>query len=123
MAPDLIYGGLGRGSSGVKALERRVSMKIEFERPTQEIRKQIWQKLTPNEMPLDRNVSFDELSQADLSGGEIKNVVMNAARLALKRNSISQVTRDDFMKAIEIETQGRWSHSFENFGFRHKKKA
>ena len=46
----------------------------------------IWEKLLPQKLPLARDVDLDDLSEADLAGGEIKNVVLNAARLALQRD-------------------------------------
>jgi SpoVK/Ycf46/Vps4 family AAA+-type ATPase len=102
-----------------KALERRISMKIEFERPDRKIRREIWQKLIPSKMPLHKDVSLDELSRMDLSGGEIKNVILNAARIALKnKTDVSAVCRTDFMEAIQIEREGRWSGGHETFGFR-----
>jgi SpoVK/Ycf46/Vps4 family AAA+-type ATPase len=69
-----------------KALERRISLKIEFERPGRKERRQIWEKFLPKKLPLARDVDFNQLSEADLAGGEIKNVVLNAARLALQRD-------------------------------------
>ena len=92
-----------------KALERRITVKVEFERPNQETRRQIWEKLIPKAMPLAKDVNFDELSRSDLSGGEIKNVVLNAARIALERHAKGPICRDDFRRAVEMETQGRWN--------------
>ncbi|MBN1550844.1 ATP-binding protein [bacterium] len=100
-----------------KALERRISMKIEFDRPNREIRRKIWQKLIPKEMPLGKDVSLDELSHEDLCGGEIKNVILNAARIALTNNN-NGVCRKDIVEAIQMEREGRWSGSHETFGFR-----
>lgn len=101
-----------------KALERRISMKIEFERPSQEMRKAIWQRLIPAEMPLSKDVSFDEFSKIDLSGGEIKNVILNAARIALRnKNTQSGICRGDFIEAIKLEQAGSWSGCHQTFGF------
>ncbi len=65
-----------------EALERRVSLIVEFAVPDQSQRKQIWQYHLPKKMPL-RNVDLDELSLHNLTGGQIKNAVLSAARLAL----------------------------------------
>jgi hypothetical protein len=91
-----------------KALERRISLKVEFEPPDRPMRKQIWGRLVPKKLPVSPDVDFDKLSEPELTGGEIKNAVLNAARLALARNPDGQVTMADFRKAIEMETQGRW---------------
>jgi ATP-dependent 26S proteasome regulatory subunit len=91
-----------------KALDRRISLKVEFEPPDRPMRKQIWGRLVPKKLPVAPDVDFDKLSEPELTGGEIKNAVLNAARLALARNPDGQVTMADFRKAIEMETQGRW---------------
>ena len=92
-----------------KALERRIAVKVQFERPDRKMRRAIWQKLLPKKMPIAGDVSLDRLAEADLSGGEIKNVVLNAARLALDRNGKGPVTMDDFLTAIDMEARGKWS--------------
>lgn len=92
-----------------KALERRISLKIEFERPGPRERREIWQRFLPPKLPLGGDVNLDRLGEADLAGGEIKNVVLNAARLALRRNSNGPITMQDFATAIEMETKNRWN--------------
>ena len=92
-----------------KALERRISLKVEFARPDPRERRHIWQKFLPRKLPIDRDVNLDRLSEADLAGGEIKNVVLNAARLALQRNAEGPVSMQDFSTAIEMETCNRWN--------------
>ena len=89
------------------ALERRISLKIEFTRPEQMMRRQIWQRLLPAKLPIADGVDLDELAKADLSGGEIKNAVLNAARMALSRDDCGQLMRDDFIEAIRLEREGR----------------
>ena len=80
------------------ALERRITLKIEFERPDQPMRREIWKKLLPEEMPVGPDVDLDNLSQEDLSGGEIKNVILNAARLSLQRDCQGGVVMNDFLR-------------------------
>jgi len=100
-----------------KALERRIAIKIEFERPDRQLRRQIWNTLVPKSMPLSPDVSIEDLSEEDLSGGEIKNIVLNAARLSLMREDHAVVTMIDFEKAIQMERQGSWTASSHKFGF------
>ncbi len=103
-----------------KALERRITAKIEFPRPTQELREAIWKKLIPKTLPLGKDVDFSVLSTTDLAGGEIKNVVLNASRYAFGRCPEGPVKAEDFRKAIEMETEHRWSKSSHHpIGFRH----
>lgn len=92
-----------------KALERRIAMKIEFPRPDQSQRRAIWEKFLPKKMPIGQDVDLDELSDLDLSGGEIKNIVFNAAALALNRDEHGSVGMTDFRKALALEKEGRWS--------------
>jgi SpoVK/Ycf46/Vps4 family AAA+-type ATPase len=85
------------------ALKRRISIKIEFPKPDVHMRQKLWKTLIPEELPLSRDIDFEELARNfDLTGGEIKNVIMNAARLALFRKSL-KVNEEDFVNAAESE--------------------
>lgn len=70
-----------------EALERRISLIVEFPEPNFEQREQIWKRLVPKKMPLGAGVSFDKLAEHKLTGGQIKNVVLQAARLALSEDA------------------------------------
>ena len=91
-----------------KALQRRITLKIEFDRPDQRQRRLIWKRLLPKKMPVSRDINLDELSKENLVGGEIKNVVLNAARLTLQRGEEKAVTMADFREAIAMERSGQW---------------
>lgn len=69
------------------ALERRISLIIEFPEPNYEQREAIWRKMIPKKMPLGKEVVLTDLAQYKLTGGQIKNVVLQAARLALSEDS------------------------------------
>lgn len=60
-------------------------------------------------MPLAKDFDITELARKDLSGGEIKNVILNAARAACGRRRKDTVTMDDFRRALDQETKGGWS--------------
>ena len=92
-----------------KALERRISVKVEFKPPAGKMIGKIWRKLLPPTMPLADDVDIDRLATVELTGGEIKNIVLNAARHALCRGPKSQVAMEDFRWALDLETEGRWS--------------
>jgi len=92
-----------------KALERRISLKVEFDRPDREMRWEIWQRLIPPKMPLSDDVDLDKLSAFDLTGGEIKNVVLNAARLSLTRGPRVGITMEDLEAAVTLEVEGAWN--------------
>lgn len=68
------------------ALQRRIVAKIELPFPDKKARKLIWEKLIPKKMPVCKKVDFKELADAELSGGEIKNAVLLAARKTIAAN-------------------------------------
>jgi len=81
------------------ALERRISLIVEFEEPDFAMRKDIWSKLLPEKMPLAENVKVDVLAEYKLTGGQIKNVVLNAARMAASEEA-KAVGKDHFDVAV-----------------------
>jgi len=85
------------------ALERRLSLRVAFTRPDQAMRRHIWAKLVPKKMPVAPDVDWDALSRDDLSGAQIKNAIINAARAALSREDMPMITMDDFRGAIRTE--------------------
>jgi len=91
------------------ALERRITLKVNFEPPNRAERLAIWQRMIPARMPLADDMDLDLLSLAELTGGEIKNVLLNASRLALMRGSEGPVTMNDFSAAVRMEKEGAWS--------------
>jgi SpoVK/Ycf46/Vps4 family AAA+-type ATPase len=94
-----------------RALERRVSIKIRFERPDTEQRRRIWEILVPPSLPLADDVDLDSLAEYDLSGGEIKNALLNAARAALTRGPHAKVTGQDLRRSARAELDGKWGGS------------
>jgi AAA+ superfamily predicted ATPase len=92
-----------------KALERRITTKIEFPRPDRTLREAIWKRMLPKSLPLAKDVDIAELAQKDMSGGEIKNVILNAARAACGRKGKAPVTMDDFRRALDQELKGSWA--------------
>lgn len=102
------------------ALDRRISIKVPFKRPSEKSRKLLWEKMIPHEMPIDEDVDFTELAKSPLSGGQIKNIILNAARIAVRYYSKRAVSMAAFRQALEMETQGSWSHTIlsERIGFK-----
>ncbi len=92
-----------------KALSRRISMHVEFRRPqTAAERLRIWNAMLPPQLPLDSTVDLGVLAEEDLSGGEIKNVLLNAARFAAARGDDDpRLTQADFADAVRWETEAR----------------
>jgi AAA+ superfamily predicted ATPase len=89
------------------AVERRISLIEEFKMPTAEERKAIWGKLVPKKMPLTKDVDFGLLAEKyELSGGLIKNVVLNAARGAVSEDA-DKVSLIHFERALEATMKGK----------------
>ena len=68
-----------------EALQRRIIAKIELPFPDRPTREAIWKKLIPGKMPVEK-LDFTELSEAAISGGEIKNAILLSARKAIAQN-------------------------------------
>ena len=70
-----------------EAFERRISLRLKFDIPMSGERAQIWASFFTDKAPLDSDVDFDKLSERfELSGGHIKNAVLNAVRECAFRN-------------------------------------
>lgn len=82
------------------ALERRIALIVEFPNPNLEQRISIWKQLIPKKMPLHEDVKIEKLAEHPLTGGLIKNVVLQSARLAIAAETDS-VKPEHFEQAIK----------------------
>ncbi|WP_027326638.1 ATP-binding protein [Helicobacter pametensis] len=99
------------------AFSRRFNYKIEFKRPTQEQRLAIWDLHLPKNanfsIPQDQMLA--ELSQYDLSGGQIALVIKNTAyKVATRENPTFLI--DDFLEEIQKEKDSNFDGE-KNVGF------
>jgi len=62
-----------------RALSRRIALKLVFGPPDRAMRLRIWETRIPDSLPLASDVDLEALSASALTGGRIKNVVLNAA--------------------------------------------
>lgn len=83
-----------------EALERRISLIVEFLEPNFEQREQIWLNMLPIKMPLGNDINLSILAAHKLTGGQIKNVLLQAARLAAAEDA-QHVEKAHFDRAIE----------------------
>lgn len=90
------------------AMERRITEKIVFGFPDKKSRELIWKRMIPKKCPIDKSVDFEKLSEFPIAGGNIKNVVLNAARRAAFAKH-KEITYEDFYDAIEAEMKGMQS--------------
>lgn len=67
------------------AFLRRIRFVVQFPFPDAADREAIWRKIFPKETPLN-GVDFAKLAQLNVAGGNIRNIVMNAAFLAANKD-------------------------------------
>lgn len=69
-----------------EAFMRRIRYVVEFVMPDMEMRREIWQGCFPKEVPTE-DIDFNYLARNfELSGGNIKNIVLNAVFLAAEKD-------------------------------------
>ncbi len=83
-----------------EALERRISLIVEFPKPDYGDRLNIWQKLIPKKMPLGKDFNYEKIAEYALTGGQIKNVILSAARQAAADEE-KEVGKGHFEEAIK----------------------
>jgi phosphoribosyl-ATP pyrophosphohydrolase len=82
-----------------EAFKRRIKFLIDFPFPDIEYRKKLWKKAFPDKLPLSDNVDYDFLAgHFELSGSNIRNVVLNAAFLAAAKED--EVDMSHIIKAV-----------------------
>ncbi len=94
-----------------KAFERRISTHVYFDMPKIDEREKIFMILIGEKMPVANDVNFRELAERyTFSGGDIKNVILNAARLASSENikdDEKTVRMKHFIEAAELVKKGK----------------
>ena len=88
------------------AFERRLQLKMEFPEHDLETRAAIWRALIPKKAPVAKDIDFTEFARIPISGGHIKNVILNAARKAAYQGK-RRITREHFLSALADEVNGR----------------
>lgn len=85
------------------AFKRRILANIEFEFPDEEGRKSIWDVHLPKEMPRNKDVTIEVLANKfdNISGADIKDIVLMAATETLRNNG-DKVSLDDFEYAYNL---------------------
>jgi hypothetical protein len=99
-----------------KAFVRRLRFIVDFPFPDVEQRKGIWQKVFPDNTPIDESLDLSRLAKFNLTGGNIHNIALNAAFLAAQENGaitmplLLNATRTEFKKLERPakESDFRW---------------
>ncbi len=90
------------GGSIDSAFKRRLSLRLTFPFPDEEMREQLWRVHLPPEMPTAGEFDLSSLSRKfQLSGGYIRNATLRAAFLAAEEHS--PLTQDHLERAIRLE--------------------
>ena len=72
-----------------EAFQRRLKFRLQFSIPNVEQRKTIWQKMIPEQAPIEEYIDWEELAEEfEMAPGNIKNTVMRAAYQAAKTKEI-----------------------------------
>ena len=85
------------------AFMRRIRFAIQFPFPDSSTREQIWQRIFPEQTPLE-SIDIGKLASLDVAGGNIRNIALNAAFLAadnnesVKMNHMAKAARREFGK-------------------------
>lgn len=90
-----------------KAFSRRFNYKIEFVKPNKEQRVELWKKLLPENIPLDKNFDINKISEEELTGGQIELIIKNTAyKVAVQENPL--FTYEDFKEQISKEKSSQF---------------
>jgi len=98
-----------------KAFSRRFNYKIEFKKPDQKQRLELWTMMLPKNAPYESGFDVSKLGSHPLTGGQINLIVKNTAyNVATRENAIFRLS--DFEEEITKEKQGNFD-SEKSVGF------
>jgi SpoVK/Ycf46/Vps4 family AAA+-type ATPase len=94
------------------AFIRRMHFTVEFPFPDEGYRLKIWKSLIPERAPMAKDIDFDFMARKfSISGGNIKNIMVNAAFLAaddskvIKMEHIVAATKREYQKMKKVCSQ------------------
>jgi SpoVK/Ycf46/Vps4 family AAA+-type ATPase len=91
-----------------EAFLRRMQEVVEFPFPDENLRERIWRGHFPPDAPRDEDIDFAFLArQFKLTGGNIKNIVLNAAFLAAQEDKPIGMTHLILATKSEFQKQGK----------------
>ena len=88
------------------ALLKQLKFLVDFPLAREDERELLWRRLIPPKAPLSRGIDFSELSRASPSFtcSMISNAVYKAAaKAALRRTGVSEISQADLMEAVHFE--------------------
>ncbi|MDO8455121.1 MAG: AAA family ATPase, partial [Sulfurimonas sp.] len=101
-----------------KAFSRRFNYKIEFKKPDEAQRAELWKKMLPIDAPYEKDFDAVPLSKYSLTGGQINLIIKNTAyKVAVRKKPI--FTLADFVEEINREKDANFD-SEKSMGFLNK---
>jgi ATP-dependent 26S proteasome regulatory subunit len=106
-----------RRSALDRAFLRRLRFLVEFPFPDGENRRMIWQKVFPPQAPL-ASLDLAALSRLEISGGNIRNIALNAAFLAvgeganIRMEHVLHAARREYVKIDKLITEAEFGSHY-----------
>ena len=98
-----------------KAFSRRFNYKIEFKKPDEIQRVELWNKMLPQNAPYADDINIESLAKYSLTGGQINLIIKNTAyKVAVRDDAI--FTMKDFTEEISREKDANFD-SEKSMGF------
>ncbi len=91
-----------------EAFTRRMHFSVDFPFPDASYRLQIWQNIFPTETPVSGDMDFEFLARKlKISGGNIKNIALNAAFLAAEKAKVVNMEHIVWAARREFQKMGK----------------
>jgi SpoVK/Ycf46/Vps4 family AAA+-type ATPase len=106
-----------RRSALDRAFLRRLRFLVEFPFPDGEKRRLIWSKVFPAQTPVS-GLDLDELARLEITGGNIRNIALNAAFLAAREQTSVQMphllraARREYAKIDKLLTEAEFGSQY-----------
>jgi len=98
-----------------KAFSRRFNYKIEFKKPDEIQRVELWKKMLPVDAPYDKNLDVEKLAKYSLTGGQINLIIKNTAyKVAVRDKPV--FSQKDFTDEIQREKDANFDRE-KSMGF------
>jgi AAA+ superfamily predicted ATPase len=91
-------------SSMDRAFQRRLRFTVTFPFPDPDQREAIWRRIFPAQTPT-QGLDYKRLAQLNITGGNIRNIALNAAFLAAEEEGAKPVEMEHLVRAAKLEAQ------------------
>jgi SpoVK/Ycf46/Vps4 family AAA+-type ATPase len=91
-------------SSMDRAFQRRLRFTVNFPFPDPTQREAIWRRIFPAQAPT-QGLDYKRLAQLNITGGNIRNIALNAAFLAAEEGNAKPVEMEHLARAAKLEAR------------------